>query len=238
MCTVIIHVGESASEPIRLIAIRDEDPARPWNPLGRWWPDTHSGVVGVRDVRAGGAWLAADPDDLRLSVLLNREDLSDRAESEVVSRGSIVLASVAGDSPGDFPRTHGFNLVEVVPGSVRVTMWDGIAGRVEALAPGTHMIAHDDVDDPATARIARWLDEFRRTPLGDADRWWEPWTSILGRSAELDPTDDRAIVRDNRPLGYPTLSTLICVASLSDSGLEVHYGEFAHPGQWSSLALT
>jgi len=237
MCTVVIHVGESAAEPIRLIAIRDEDPARPWNPLGRWWPDTHSGVVGVRDVRAGGAWLAADPDDLRLSVLLNREDLSDRPESEVVSRGSIVLASVAGDSPGDSPRTHGFNLVEVVPGSVRVTMWDGIARRVEALAPGTHMIAHDDVDDPTTARIARWLDEFRRTPLGDAGRWWEPWTSILEVSAELDPTDDRAIVRDNRPLGYPTLSTLICVASLSDSGLEVHYGEFADPGQWNTVSL-
>ena len=96
MCTVIIHVGESASDPIRMIAIRDEDPARPWNPLGRWWPDTHSGVVGVRDVRAGGAWLAADPDEHRLAVLLNREDLSDRSEDEVVSRGSIVLASVAG----------------------------------------------------------------------------------------------------------------------------------------------
>ena len=92
------------------------------------------------------------------------------------------------------------------------------------------MIAHDDVDDPATARIARWLDEFRETPLDGGDRWWEPWTAILERSAELDPTDDRAIVRDNRPLGYPTLSTLICVASLSDSGLEVHYGEFADPG--------
>ena len=237
MCTVIIHLGESASEPIRLIAIRDEDPARPWNPLGRWWPDTHSGVVGVRDVRAGGAWLAADPDDHRLSVLLNREDLSDRPESEVVSRGSIVLASVAGSSPVEAPSTRGFNLVEVVPGRVRVTMWDGIRSRVEVLAPGTHMIAHDDVDDPTTARIARWLGEFRDTPLDGGERWWEPWTDILARSAELDPTDDQAIVRDNRPLGYPTLSTLICVASLSDSALDVHYGEFADPGQWSTVSL-
>ena len=237
MCTVIIHVGESASEPIRLIAIRDEDPARPWNPLGRWWPDTHFGVVGVRDVRAGGAWLAADPAERRLSVLLNREDLSDRPESEVVSRGSIVLASVAGHSPGGSPRTHGFNLVEVVPGRVQVTMWDGIRSRVEVLARGTHMIAHDDIDDQKTARIARWLDDFRTTPLGDGDRWWEPWTAILGTSAELGPTDDRAIVRDNRPLGYPTLSTLICVASLTDSALDLHYGEFADPGQWRTVSL-
>ncbi|GAA1961033.1 NRDE family protein [Microbacterium deminutum] len=240
MCTVIIHVGESASDPIRLLAIRDEDPARPWNPLGPWWPDTHEGVIGVRDVRAGGAWLAADPATHRLAVLLNRKDLADRPESEVVSRGSIVLASVAGDSPGEAPRTHGFNLVEVVPGSVRVTMWDGIQPRVEALAPGTHMIAHDDVDDQSTPRIAYWLDEFRRTPLGASasSPWWQPWMSILARSAELPPTDDRAIVRDNRPLGYPTLSTLICVASLSSSGLEVHYGEFEHPGQWNTLSLS
>ena len=239
MCTVIIHVGESPSEPIRLIAIRDEDPARPWNPLGRWWPDTHSGVVGVRDIRAGGAWLAADPDEHRLAVLLNREDLSDRTEDQVVSRGSIVLASVAGTSPGKAPRTHGFNLVEVVPGNARVTMWDGILARVQTLRPGTHMIAHDDVDDPATARIAHWLDEFRRTPLGDADAdgWWEPWMAVLARSGELPPTDDRAIIRDNREIGYPTLSTLICIASLSPSRLDVHYGEFARPGEWSTLAM-
>jgi len=239
MCTVIIHVGESRSDPIRLLAIRDEDPARPWNPLGRWWPDTHSGVVGVRDVRAGGAWLAADPEEHRLAVLLNREDLSGRSEDEVVSRGSIVLASVAGTSPGDAPRTHGFNLVEVVPEGARVTMWDGIRARVETLAPGTHMIAHHDVDDPATARIVHWLDEFRRTPLGDADAdgWWEPWLAVLARSGDLTPTDDRAIIRDNRVLGYPTLSTLICIASLSGEKLDVHYGEFARPGEWASLAL-
>ncbi len=194
MCTVIIHVGESPSEPIRLVAIRDEDPARPWNPLGRWWPDTHSGVVGVRDVRAGGAWLAADPDEHRLAVLLNRADLSDRSEDEVVSRGSIVLASVAGTSPGDAPRTHGFNLVEVVPGTARVTMWDGVQARVETLAPGTHMIAHDDVDDLATARIAHWLQEFRRTPLGAADAETRRaggsrgWTSSPGAAISRRPT--------------------------------------------------
>lgn len=239
MCTVIIHVGESPSEPIRMLAIRDEDPARPWNPLGRWWPDTHSGVVGVRDVRAGGAWLAADPDAHRLAVLLNRKDLSDRSEDQVVSRGSIVLASVAGTAPGDAPATHGFNLVEVVPGRARVTMWDGIHARVETLAPGTHMIAHDDIDDQATPRIAHWLAEFQRTPLGasDSDGWWEQWLAVLARSGELAPTDDRAIIRDNRGLGYPTLSTLICIASLSETKLDVHYGEFADPGRWSSLAL-
>ncbi len=41
MCTVVIRVPESGDEPTRVLAIRDEDPARPWNPLGRWWPEAH-----------------------------------------------------------------------------------------------------------------------------------------------------------------------------------------------------
>ena len=237
MCTVIIRVPESADGPTRMLAIRDEDPARPWNPLGRWWPEAHDGVIGVRDVRAGGAWLAADPDTRRLAVLLNRADLTDRPESELVSRGGIVLDSAAGRSPGDDPRTHGFNLVEVHPGGARVLTWDGDRVRSIELEPGTHMIAHNDVDDPSTPRIAAWIDEFRATPLHDGARWWMPWVDVLERSASLDSTDDRAIIRDNRPYGYPTLSLLACVAEVSASGIDVRYGELREPGHWGGLDL-
>lgn len=239
MCTVIIRVPESAAEPTRVLAIRDEDPARPWNPLGRWWPEAHDGVIGVRDVRAGGAWLAADPDAGRLAVLLNRADVTDRPEAELVSRGGIVLDSAAGRSPGDDPRTHGFNLVEVDAGRARVLTWDGVAMRTTELAPGTHMIAHDDVDDVATPRIAEWLSAFRDAPLGDGERWWLPWVGVLDRSASLESTDDRAIIRDNRPYGYPTLSLLACVASVGPDGVDVRYGELREPGHWGAgLDLT
>ena len=236
MCTVVIRVPESADEPTRVLAIRDEDPERPWNALGPWWPE-NEGVVGVRDARAGGAWLAADPETRRLSVLLNRADASARPEQELLSRGGIVLESVLGRSPEGEPPTHGFNLVEVRADGSRVLTWDGEALRTIALAPGTHMIAHDDVDDPATPRIARWLGDFQGAPVGDGDRWWDAWLDVLRRSAELEPTDDRAIIRDNRPLGYPTLSLLACVASVSRDGLEVAYGELAEPGHWDELDL-
>ncbi|MDY0909185.1 NRDE family protein [Microbacterium sp. CFBP9034] len=237
MCTVVIRVPASADEPTRLLAVRDEDPARPWNPLGRWWPEPHDGVVGVRDVRAGGAWLAADPEAHRLAVLLNRADVSTRPESELVSRGGIVLDSVDGRSPAAEPRTHGFNLVEIDRGAARVLMWDGATLRAEDLAPGTHMIAHDDVDDPGTPRISRWIDEFRDASLPSSGRWWGPWVDVLERSTELESTDDRAIIRDNRPYGYPTLSLLACVASVSRDGVEVSYGELREPGHWGGLDL-
>ncbi|MGX5770949.1 NRDE family protein [Microbacterium trichothecenolyticum] len=237
MCTVVIRVPASADEPTRVLAIRDEDPARPWNPLGRWWPEANDGVVGVRDVRAGGAWLAADPAAGRLAVLLNRADESTRPESELVSRGSIVLDAVAGRSPAGEPATHGFNLVEVEGPHARVLTWDGATLRTTELEPGTHMIAHDDVDDSATPRIVRWLGEFQATAPATDGRWWMPWVEVLERSAELPPTDDGAIIRDNRPHGYPTLSLLACVASVSAHDVDVHYGELREPGQWGGLEL-
>jgi hypothetical protein len=237
MCTVVIRVPRSTDEPTLVLAIRDEDPARPWNPLGRWWPEAHDGVVGVRDVRAGGAWLAADPGAGRFAVLLNRADASARPESELVSRGGLVLDSVAGHSPAGAPATHGFNLLEVHGAAARVLTWDGEALRSVDLEPGTHMIAHDDVDDPATPRIARWLSDFRDAAPADGERWWMPWVEVLERSAALESTDDHAIIRDNRPYGYPTLSLLACVASISASGVAIAYGELNEPGQWGGLEL-
>jgi hypothetical protein len=237
MCTVVIRVPESPDEPTRLLAVRDEDPSRPWNPLGRWWPEPHQGVVGVRDVRAGGAWLAAEPEKGRLAVLLNRADVSTRPESQLVSRGGIVLESVAGRFPSGQPSTHGFNLVEVEGPRARVTTWDGASLHSRDLDPGTHMIAHDDVDDPGTPRIARWLGEFRDAHIVDGPQWWRPWADVLERSSELPPTDDTAIIRDNRPYGYPTLSLLACVASVSEHHVDAHYGELAEPGRWGGLEL-
>jgi uncharacterized protein with NRDE domain len=238
MCTVVIRIPERSGDPTLVLAIRDEDPERPWNPLGRWWPEPHAGVVGVRDARAGGAWLAADPAAGRLSVLLNRADVSTRPESELVSRGGLVLESVAGRSPQGAPATHGFNLVEVHGSRARVLTWDGDSLREIELAPGTHMIAHEDVDDPATPRIERWLGEFRSQAPADDERWWMPWVEVLERSAALESTDDRAIIRDNRPYGFPTLSLLACVASVSDEGVEARYGELREPGRWGGLDLT
>lgn len=236
MCTVILRVPSDPGAPVRVLAIRDEDPARAWLPLGESWPDTHPGVVGVRDTRAGGAWLAADPARGRLAVLLNRADRSSRPESELVSRGGIVLASVTGTSPSGRPRTHGFNLVEVEGITARVSTWDGEQLRATDLGPGTHMLAHDDVDDPSTPRIARWLSEFREAKT-EGDAWWSPWLEIIGRSAELPHDDDQTIIRDNRAFGYPTLSLLVCAATVSPGDVDLRYAELPAPGAWGELVL-
>ncbi|MBM7469005.1 hypothetical protein JOD62_001553 [Microbacterium keratanolyticum] len=232
MCTVMIDVAHDGSS--RLLAVRDEDPQRAWDPLGEWWPETYPGVIGVHDRRAGGAWLAADPNSGRLAVLLNRADVLELADTETLSRGSLALESVAGRSPEGPQRMHGFNLLEVWADGARVLSWDGVDLREMPIDAGVHMIAHDDLDDPETPRIARWLPEFaaRADASTTDEEWWHPWVSLLGDSARLNPEDDRAIIRDNRPHGYPTLSLLYAVAEVSPTGVTVHDRALTRPGHW------
>ena len=231
MCTVVIDVA--GPDTARLLAVRDEDPLREWDAPGEWWPDAHPGVSGIRDRRAGGAWLAVNPAERRLAVLLNRADVVDLADDVAVSRGSLALESVAGRSPIAPLPMHGFNLLEVRPEGSRVLSWDGAELRETPISDGIHMIAHDDIDDSETPRIAAWLPEFRALgPAADSADWSGEWISLLASSARLDPEDDRAIIRDNRPHGYPTQSLLYCTASVTPAGVEVDYRALPSPGHW------
>ncbi|CAH0185993.1 hypothetical protein SRABI76_01651 [Microbacterium oxydans] len=231
MCTVVIDVEDAASA--RLLAVRDEDPEREWDGLGPWWPEQYPGVIGIRDRRAGGAWLAVNPAERRLAVLLNRADVRDLPEERAVSRGSLALESVSGRSPVGALPMHGFNLLEVGPDGARVLSWDGVTLRETPVAPGTHMIAHDDLDDAVTPRIQAWLPRFRAlAPAAERADWAHDWITLLAESAELAPEDDRAIIRDNRPHGYPTQSLLYATASVTPSGVDVHDHALPSPAHW------
>lgn len=236
MCTVIVQVPETVDGSVRLLAVRDEDPMRAWDPPGAWWPEL-PGVVGVRDRRAGGAWLATR--DQRLSVLLNRSESSHPhlpAPSGLLSRGAIVLEDVTGAHVPNPPRTASFNLVSVGPGAASVTSWDGETLEHSNLEPGMHMIAHHDVDDPRSARIEKWLPEFSKlTSLGS--EWREGWLELLAKSAQLPVSDDRAIIRDNHTHGYPTASLLVCVADIPAApsiAVQLKGAILAAPAVWGS----
>lgn len=239
MCTVILRVpdapGARAGEPIRMLAVRDEDPRRPWRPLGEWWPE-RPGVAGVRDERAGGAWLAVDAAADRVAVLLNRLDHSDRPDSAITTRGAVALDAVAGTMPGSAPAMRGFNLVSLDSAGARIVSWDGIERREASVPPGTHMIAHDDLDDPVTARITRWLPSFAAASTA-GERWWEPWLEILRDSAELAGDDPEAIITQRTFEGAASMSLLLCAATvpMRSSGepgarADVRYAELAEPG--------
>lgn len=241
MCTVVIEVPPSldtAPRGVRLLAVRDEEPSRPWDPPGEWWPREHPGVIGVRDRQANGAWLAAHPAEQRLAVIVNRAPAagSGRPQGPVTdlrSRGHIVLDAVVGIRPVDPPGTASFTLVTVEPTGATVTSWDGTQLRTQLLTPGIHMLAHHEVDDIThTPRIAAWLPDFRAlTGLGA--QWRDEWIALLGRTAQLPNSDDRAIIRDNTPHGYPTQSLLACLAEVGPQGMHLDTAVLTAAGTWS-----
>ena len=47
----------------------------------------------------------------------------------------------------------------------------------------------------------------------------------------------RAIIRDNRPHGFPTLSLLVCVASVGRAGVEARMTTLERPGHWNAPRL-
>ncbi|HJR26692.1 MAG TPA: NRDE family protein, partial [Acidimicrobiales bacterium] len=61
MCTVLLRVDPGSPWPVLLGAIRDEFVDRPWDPPARHWSGPWAGLVGGRDAKAGGTWLAVDP---------------------------------------------------------------------------------------------------------------------------------------------------------------------------------
>ncbi len=244
MCTVIVDVPADPRDPTRVLAVRDEDPARPWDAPGAWWPADYPGVRGVRDRRANGAWLAVADAPGRLAVILNRaEPVAPGSDGPLASRGRLVLASVAGGPAPDEPRTAAYNLVEVDAGRATVSSWDGAGVRRTELRPGVHMIAHHDLDDPRTTRITRWLPEFRAASLRDGsaphpDDWRARWIEVLARSAQLAPDDDAAIVRDNRAHGFPTLSLLVCLAEVGADAVGLSEATLPAPGEWGDPTFT
>lgn len=229
MCTVIIHVPESPEDPLRLLAVRDEDPSRPFRRVGPWWPDA-PGVLGVQDLLAGGAWLAVNPHERLLSVMVNREGAP--AVSPITSRGRLVLSSLAGEPLPQQPSTMGFNLLEIRDGAAHVTSWDGSGLIRQQLVPGIHMLAHDELDDTTTPRIAAWLPAFSQAEH-NGEGWWTKWLAVLNHTTYLPPTDDRAIIRDNRPYGAPTLSLMVCLATVGPYDLELRDAVLPSPGQWT-----
>lgn len=232
MCTVVIRVPRSGPGRVRLLAIRDEDPGRAWRPLGHWWPE-HPEITGIQDLQGGGAWLAYN--ERKLSVLLNRA--GGPGDGVVpTTRGHLVLGSLTGQGLPSPLTTLGFNLVEATFEGVHVTSWEGGEPQVTRLEPGTHMLAHSDVNDYDSPRIAHWLQRFADAPT-EGVRWWTEWTRVLDEgSRELTPTDDRALIRDNRPHGYPTLSLLTVVASIGPSDVTAEMEQLDEPGQWKPAA--
>ncbi|WP_344895143.1 NRDE family protein [Nonomuraea antimicrobica] len=161
MCTLIVRTGR----PLTLMGVRDEFTDRPWEGPGEHWPE-YPGVIGGRDLKAGGTWLAVNPAARRAAALLNGHGRA-AEETTRVSRGDLALrAAHTGELPGaDLSRYDPFHLVLADLARVRLLSWDGERVTESGLPEGTSMVVNSGLD-PEDERVAAYLPRFRA-----ASRW-------------------------------------------------------------------
>jgi uncharacterized protein with NRDE domain len=168
VCLLVIAWRSHPRFPLIAAANRDEFHDRPAAPLGHWPVPPH--LVGGRDLRAGGAWLALDR-ARRFGVVTNYRDLQ-RPAPGTPSRGELIPRYL-GESwgAGEFlaalePHASRYSGFSLLLADERELWYASNRGRpfARALPPGVYGLSNHLLDTPwpklARVRLAfrSWLD--------------------------------------------------------------------------------
>lgn len=186
MCTLIVRTGH----PLTLMGVRDEFADRPWEGPGEHWPD-YPGVIGGRDLKAGGTWMAVAPAARRVAALLNGHGEA-APETTKISRGDLALrAAFTGAMPDvELARYDPFHLVLADLEQTRLFSWDGHELTVSTLPDGTSIVVNTGLD-PADERVIANLPRFEA-----ATDWRE--LAEAGHSAQPDALIIKHVLPDGR----------------------------------------
>lgn len=177
MCLLVLAWRAHPRYSLIVAANRDEFHERPAAPLAPWEGE---GIIGGRDLRAGGTWLAVD-EQRRFGVVTNFRDLQ-RAKSGAPSRGDLITSYLRQSAgPQSFfsglesvaNEYAGFNLLL----SDRESLWyasnrDEVFARV--LEPGIHGLSNQLLDTPwpklvrVRRRFKAWIESSPALAVGDA----------------------------------------------------------------------
>ncbi|MFI7611871.1 NRDE family protein [Nonomuraea terrae] len=209
MCTLIVRTGR----PLTFLGVRDEFTDRPWEGPGEHWPE-YPGLIGGRDLKAGGTWLAVNPAARRAAALLNGHG-TPANETTKVSRGDLALrAAYTGEMP-DTDLTHydPFHLVVGDLARVRLFSWDGERLAVSELPEGTSMVVNSGFD-PGSERVVAYLPRFR-----EAAAW--------GELIKERPSSDRAalIIRHELPDGRVFASLSAMEVAITPEGVTYEFAD-------------
>ena len=146
MCLVAWHWQPGASQPLLLLANRDEFYARPTEAM-HWWEDGN--ILAGRDLTGGGTWLGITRGG-RLAVLTNYRDPAG-FRSDAASRGALVAQFLHSPLPAqdylqgvlqDVGKYNAFNLL-VFDGEQLMGL-ESRHARLFALAPGIGAVSNAD----------------------------------------------------------------------------------------------
>lgn len=259
MCTAIL--GIEPGRPLLLAGIRDELADRAWRPPGAYWPD-RPGVIGGRDLLAGGTWLAVAPAARRAACVLNgRGRMAPTASRR--SRGEIPLYAAAdGKLPdADLAVFDPFHLLVAEPGRAVLWSWDGDRLAERELGRGLHMVLNSGLAGDLTsaastadgggpgrahelARVGHFLPRLRAAgrpdpepgaPVADA---WGPWLPLLNGDG-LGTGDPRAlIVRRDLGGGRVWGTTSVSLVGLAPDRVRYDFtGSPGDPEGWYPVSL-
>lgn len=168
MCLLVLAWNTHPRYRLVVAANRDEYHDRPSAALGPW--PAAPEILGGRDLRAGGAWLAIDR-RRRFGVVTNFRDMTP-APAEAPSRGGLIPGYLAGAAdPGEYLGAleraadgyGGFNLL-LADGE---SLWYGsnrCAPFARALTPGIHGLSNERLDTPwpKLRRVRAGFEEWLR----------------------------------------------------------------------------
>lgn len=261
MCTTVVRLDPGAAWPLLLGFVRDEDRDRDTLAPGPWWQEQPN-VVGGRDARAGGTWLAVDlrPDDdapARIAFVQNQIGGHVRfpPADDSPSRGRLPLVALASESfdltelPG-LDRYQPFHLVCIDPsdsGSADWWQWNGSSLDHIALQPGMHLVASRGPDLPdEPARRASLLASFAQADVPDPDpeldpsAAWGAWLDLLdGRQATPDDFGGLVVHSVAARPGFGTVgATLVAIAADGRVRYDVNETTTLTPDAWVQVQLT
>lgn len=170
MCTLVILHQVVAGLPVVLAANRDEFFSRP--ATGPVVLDAARGIVGGRDLSAGGTWLGFTPGGFFAGVTNQRQAERRTAPG---SRGQIVLDVLRAGADGgvvgaldwlgglDVTRYNPFNLTLGDAAGVWVAYGRG-ALTVERVPVGVHVLPNDVLDSTAFPKVERIAEALADLP--------------------------------------------------------------------------
>jgi hypothetical protein len=225
-----------------LLGVRDEFTDRSWVPPGYHWP-RYPGLIGGKDLLAGGTWLAVAPDEGRAACVLNgRGRLAQVASRR--SRGVLPLRAAAGEplDQAELADLDPFHLLTVGPDRALLHSWDGNDLSERDLQPGLHIVVNDGLAADAEAwsastpapgqpdgraqelaRIEHFAAKFEESGAG-----WESWRELADGDG-LGPEDPRAlIVRRRLDDGRTWGTTSVSLVALSPA--DARYAFNGRPG--------
>ncbi|HUA31543.1 MAG TPA: NRDE family protein [Streptosporangiaceae bacterium] len=249
MCTAILSIEPGG--PVLLAGVRDELVDRPWEQPARHWTD-HPGLIGGRDLLAGGTWLAVAPGASRVACVLNGRGVMAPPDARR-TRGLLPLqaADEAKLDPSGLGGFDPFHLLLAEPGAAMFWSWDGERLAERELGPGLYIVVNSglgaaagDFREHEQARLAHFLPRLRAAarpspgPDGTTAQAWGDWVPLLNGDG-LAPDDTRAlIVRRNLGSGRIWGTTSISVVALGEAG--TRYDFTAAPGDplaWHQVSV-